>query len=143
MTTSGSSLLRMMQNVSTPVLDLIVRESLQNSLDAAKRTLQINSEKIRVDINYDIFDSNKLANEFEGISKKLHEMDSENAHFLSISDTNTIGLTGNLNGIFKSNEKDQNLGKLVFQIMKPQDNEGSGGSWGALERLFIIDWELD
>lgn len=136
MTTSGSSLLRMMQNVSTPVLDLIVRESLQNSLDAAKRTLQINSEKIRVDINYDIFDSNKLANEFEGISKKLHEMDSENAHFLSISDTNTIGLTGNLNGIFKPNEKDQNLGKLVFQIMKPQDNEGSGGSWGIGKTVY-------
>ena len=62
MTTSGSSLLRMMQNASTPVLDLIVRESIQNSLDAAKPTLNINNEKIHVNFNYDTFDSYKLAN---------------------------------------------------------------------------------
>lgn len=136
MTTSGSSLLRMMQNVSTPVLDLIVRESLQNSLDAAKKTLNTNNEKIRVDLNYGTFDSNKLSNEFEGISTKLHELDNLNNHFLSISDTNTVGLTGNLNGIFKPNEKDQHLGKLVFQIMKPQDNEGAGGSWGIGKTVY-------
>ncbi len=136
MTTSGSSLLRIMQNASTPVLDLIVRESIQNSLDAAKPTLNINKEKVQVDFNYGSFDSNKLANEFEGISTKLHEFDNNNAKFLSISDTNTIGLTGNLDGIFKPNEKNQNLGKLVFQIMKPQDNEGAGGSWGIGKTVY-------
>ena len=136
MTTSGSSLLRMMQNASTPVLDLIVRESIQNSLDAAKPTLNINNEKIHVNFNYDTFDSYKLANEFEGISAKLHELDNSNTKFLSISDTNTVGLTGNLNGIFKPNEKNQHLGKLVFQIMKPQDNEGAGGSWGIGKTVY-------
>ncbi len=136
MTTSGSSLLRMMQNANTPVLDLIVRESIQNSLDAAKPTLNINNEKIHVVFNYDTFDSYKLANEFEGISAKLHELDNSNTKFLSISDTNTVGLTGNLNGIFKPNEKNQHLGKLVFQIMKPQDNEGAGGSWGIGKTVY-------
>ena len=136
MTTSGSSLLRMMQNVSTPVLDLIVRESLQNSLDAAKETLNIKNDKIRVDFNYGDFDSSKLANQFEGISSKLHDFDNSSPHFLSISDTNTVGLTGNLNGIFMPNERQQHLGKLVFQIMKPQDNEGAGGSWGIGKTVY-------
>ena len=135
MTTSGSSLLRMMQNISTPVLDLIVRESLQNSLDAAKENLD-NDAKIRVDFDYGTFDSKKLADEFEGISEKLHEFDCTNPKFLSISDTNTIGLSGNLNGIFNSNEQHQHLGKLVFQIMKPQDNEGAGGSWGIGKTVY-------
>ena len=36
MSQSGSSLLRSIQNNSTPILDLLVRESIQNSLDAAK-----------------------------------------------------------------------------------------------------------
>ena len=136
MTTSGSSLLRMMQNVSTPVLDLIVRESLQNSLDAAKETLNLKNDKIRVDFNYGNFDAPKLANQFDKISIKLHDFDNSCSHFLSISDTNTVGLTGNLNGIFKPNEKQQHLGKLVFQIMKPQDNEGAGGSWGIGKTVY-------
>lgn len=136
MTTSGSSLLRMMQNISTPVLDLIVRESIQNSLDAAKKTLNPKNDKIRVDFNYGGFDSNKLSEQFEKISAKLHNFDNSNAQFLSISDTNTVGLTGNLNGIFMPNERDQHLGKLVFQIMKPQDNEGAGGSWGIGKTVY-------
>ncbi len=136
MTTSGSSLLRMMQNISTPVLDLIVRESLQNSLDAAKETLNVKIDKIRVNFNYGYFDSSILAEQFEKISTKLHDFDSSNTHFLSISDTNTVGLTGNLNGIFMPNEKNQHLGKLVFQIMKPQDNEGAGGSWGIGKTVY-------
>ena len=36
MTQSGSSLLRLIQNNSTPLIDLLIRESIQNSLDAAK-----------------------------------------------------------------------------------------------------------
>ena len=36
MSQSGSSLLRLIQNNKTPVLDLLVRESVQNSLDAHK-----------------------------------------------------------------------------------------------------------
>ena len=36
MTESGSSLLRLIQNNNIPLLDLLVRESVQNSLDAAK-----------------------------------------------------------------------------------------------------------
>ena len=34
MSESGSSLLKLIQNNSTPTIDLLVRESIQNSLDA-------------------------------------------------------------------------------------------------------------
>lgn len=136
MTTSGSSLLKMMQNNSTPVLDLIVRESIQNSLDAAKKTLNPKIDRVQVDFNYGTFNSYKLAEQFEKISNNLHLYDNKNTNFLSISDSNTVGLPGNLNGIFSTNEKDQHLGKLVFQIMKPQDNEGAGGSWGIGKTVY-------
>ena len=46
MTESGSSLLRLIQNQDIPLLDLLVRESVQNSLDAASNT----STKVSVDI---------------------------------------------------------------------------------------------
>ena len=41
MTESGSSLLRLIQNQDIPLLDLLVRESVQNSLDAASNTLSL------------------------------------------------------------------------------------------------------
>ena len=37
MTESGSSLLRLIQNQSMPLLDLLVREAVQNSLDATNQ----------------------------------------------------------------------------------------------------------
>ena len=40
MTQSGSSLLKLIQNNKTPILDLLVRESIQNSLDAQKDKLR-------------------------------------------------------------------------------------------------------
>lgn len=133
MTTSGSSLLRMMQNVNTPALDLIVRESLQNSLDASLP----NVDKIPVKFIYNDFDVDRLSKEFDGIGEKLKSIQFENGYkFLSITDTNTKGLTGHLNGIFNSDEINQNLGKLVFQIMKPQSDEGAGGSWGIGKTVY-------
>ena len=38
MSETGSSLLRLIQNHELPVLDLLVRESIQNSLDAKHAT---------------------------------------------------------------------------------------------------------
>lgn len=135
MTTSGSSLLRMMQNVNTPSLDLIVRESLQNSLDAAKSKSP--RDKVKVEFTYNDFDINLLSNQFEGIGKELKEIRCDNGYkFLAISDRETKGLVGNLNGIFQNNEENQNLGKLVFQIMKPQEEEGAGGSWGIGKTVY-------
>ena len=131
---SGSSLLKMMQNFDMPNLDLIVRESIQNSLDAA---LPNNNEAVKVRIRYDDFDNERLSNELASIGKKLNKIHIKNGYkALMISDYNTTGLTGNLNGIFNKEDKNQHLGKLVFQVMKPQDREGAGGSWGIGKTVY-------
>ena len=131
---SGSAVLRLMQNNSTPTLDLVVREAVQNSLDAAIPGVK----KVFVRFSSAEFNVDSLASHFPDISKELKKNSkSSNAKFLSIMDRNTMGLTGNLDGIFEAESKNQNLGKLVFQIMKPQDNEGAGGSWGIGKTVYF------
>ena len=133
-TTSGSSALAMMQNKSLPSLDLIVRESIQNSLDAA---LPESKTNVIMHFRCGEFDGTRLANHFELIGEKLKQRFSgQQCEFLSIMDTNTIGLTGDLSGHFKVGEKGQNLGKLVFSIMRAQDKEGAGGSWGIGKTVY-------
>lgn len=73
MQTSGSSLKKMIQNNSTPILDLYVRESIQNSLDASKA----NVDCINVDIMAREFDAYKFSNYFDGIGDELKKQLSE------------------------------------------------------------------
>ena len=131
--TSGSSVLKMMQNNSTPALDLIVRESVQNSLDAARP----NASSVIVKFIYKDFNVELLADNFEKIGAEiLKRYGKTKQKYLAIQDTNTVGLTGEIAGRFKPGDKNQNLGKLVYHIMKPQDNEGSGGSWGIGKTVY-------
>ena len=132
---SGSSLLKMMQNFDMPNIDLVIRESLQNSLDAALRNNNENVVKVKICVND--FNEVKLSNELESVGERLSSIKMTNGYkALVISDYNTIGLTGNLNGIFNKEDKNQHLGKLVFQVMKPQDIEGAGGSWGIGKTVY-------
>ena len=89
---SGSSLLRVIQNNDMPILDLLTREAIQNSLDAKLD----NSGSVDVDINISKFDENKLANSIEPFGSKLLEKykNQKLDTFISFSDTNTTGLTG-------------------------------------------------
>lgn len=130
---SGVADLKLMQNNSTPTLDLLVRESIQNSLDAVSP----NAKNVNVRFNCGHFDSALLAGEFEGISNEISERFAGQQSYLAITDINTVGLTGHLDGVFEQGEKGQNLGKLVFQIMKPQDAEGAGGSWGIGKTVYF------
>ena len=66
---SGKGLLRAIQNNSMPLLDLFVRESVQNSLDAGKAKTGF----VQVDFGIEQFESLLLANEFEGITKALKQ----------------------------------------------------------------------
>ena len=132
-TTGGSSALKLMQNNNMPTLDLVVRESIQNSLDAAL----YNVNDVRVNFSYGEFFTNHFSKEFPSIEKVINEkINKEKSKFISISDCNTIGLTGDLSGNFKNGEKNQNLGKLVFHIMRAQDEEGAGGSWGIGKTVY-------
>lgn len=132
MQTSGSALLKLMQNNDTPVLDLFVRESIQNSLDAALPDVG----NVRVDFNYNEFNVEELSECYEEISAEINNKYKDKNKFISISDKNTIGLVGNKNGLFNKSESNQNLGKLVFQIMHAQTKEGSGGCWGIGKTVY-------
>lgn len=137
--TSGSALLKMMQNNTMPVLDLFVREAIQNSLDAAIKDSNGNNifESVDVDFNIGSFERKEFSKYFDDIKDNIDLKFSKARYdFLSVRDSNTIGLVGNKNGKFKKDGSIQNLGKLVFQIMHPQDQEGSGGSWGIGKTIY-------
>lgn len=126
MSQDGDAILRSLQNISLPITDLLVRESLQNSLDAAKP-----GEKItEVDFHLGTFENEKVSSYFDEITDELNQKYAGRQEFLAVSDKNTVGLTGD----YASNDSNvlnkSNFHKLVFGIGKNQEQEGAGGSWG-------------
>ena len=136
MTTTGHSLLRAMQDSDTPALDLLVRESVQNSLDAACSEV----DRIQVRFQTGEFVPGKLNSHLEGISEQMDlRHPSSRARFISIRDCNTTGLTG---PISHSDRKlmDNDFGnyhKLVNEISREQRSEGAGGSWGLGKTVYF------
>ena len=127
MSLTGSHLHSMIQNRNTPIVDLLVRESLQNSLDAHDDIK--NHKSVNVEFKTGTFDTKGLDNELEGID--LSDRPGWGNSFLSISDSNTVGLTG------EYNDKKKNLYKLVFGIMEGQQASGAGGSWGIGKTVYF------
>lgn len=135
MSQSGSSLLRLIQNNNMPILDLLVRESIQNSLDAADNG---EYKDVLVKFKTDKFESNKFCNELELVGEKLNKRFSGTQNeFLAIRDYHTVGLTGVMNYNNVKNNDYGNLLKLVYEISKPQSEEGAGGSWGLGKTVYF------
>jgi len=129
---SGSSVTQMLQNKDMPILDLFIREVLQNSLDAS-----FNGNDVKVDIVTGSFSNYALSNKFEVIDEALKiKYGDENHRFLAVRDYYTKGLTGDKNGKPVEMDETQNLAKLVFHIMKPQPQEGKGGSTGIGKTIY-------
>lgn len=134
MSTTGSALLRSLQNNNTPVLDLLVRESIQNSLDAAQKE----SKSVRVDFFISKFKSHAFNEFFDGIKEGLNEKYPNGSYsYIAIKDTKTVGLTGPLFYTEVKNNKYGNLLKLVYDIQKPQNEAGAGGSWGLGKTVYF------
>lgn len=134
MTQSGSSLLKLIQNNKTPVLDLLVRESIQNSLDAHTA----DAKSVTVEYLTGTFSSSKLGNELEGISAALsRRFPADKCHYLAVCDSNTVGLTGEMDVQKVKGNDYGNLLKLVYEICKPQEKEGAGGSWGLGKTIYF------
>lgn len=133
MANNGSYILKSLQNKEMPLLDLLVRESIQNSLDAAL------PKSKRVTVAYDIgsFQNKELSHHFERIDAELdRRYGNESARFLAIRDDHTTGLTGPVR--HKDVRKDDygNLLKLVYDLGKEQQTEGAGGSWGLGKTIY-------
>ena len=134
MTESGSSLLRLIQNQDIPLLDLLVREAIQNSLDAAAS----NCAYVNVDISVGQFKSKELAKHLEKIENGLNNrFSSRSCKYIAVRDSNTVGLTGPVRYSEVRNNMFGNLLKLVYEICKPQQNEGAGGSWGLGKTIYF------
>lgn len=126
---TGKDLLKAMQNQSTPLLDLFVRESLQNSLDA--QDLESDSTKVEVDYITGDFESDKLCGQLERLeSISKNRLEDGKHRFLAIRDAHTNGLTGPLSADEVRDGRYGNLQKLVYQIFKNQETAGAGGSHG-------------
>ena len=125
MTQSGRSLLDLMQSHSINSLDLLVRESLQNSLDASKD--RVNKSHVDVDFISGKFNTTELCREFSFISERIkRRYPLPEYDFLAIRDSGTFGLTGT-----NSPDDDRSrLQSLIYQISKNQQVKGSGGNWG-------------
>ncbi|WP_413367295.1 hypothetical protein [Lysinibacillus sp. 3P01SB] len=126
MSQDGDAILRSLQNKSLPIIDLMVRESLQNSLDA---TLE-QADVTKVNFALSDFTTDELAPHFEEISHELVNRYPGTQTALAISDKNTSGLTGDFTSEDQSVLDKSNFQKLIFGIGKNQDKEGAGGSWG-------------
>lgn len=134
MTQSGSSLLKLIQNNNMPILDLFIRESVQNSLDAKNDKDRYVTVKFRTGF----FNKDKFNNELEGITEALNKRYNKKEYeYISITDTNTVGLTGKLHYEDMSDNRYGNLLKLIYEISKPQDVEGAGGSWGLGKTVYF------
>ncbi|WP_330948743.1 hypothetical protein [Virgibacillus sp. MG-45] len=135
MAETGSSLLRLIQNSHTPISDLLIRESVQNSIDAADDS----DRPIRYDISAKQFEKQKVSRHFNGISEKLNmRYQTEEQTSIVIRDSNTTGLTGPLHQDYiKEDGKFGNLLKLVYEISMPQEKLGAGGSWGLGKTVYF------
>lgn len=129
----GSAMKRRMDRGLDHV-DSVVRESIQNSIDAWDRQ----SPSIHVDYLLGNFDCNTLNNEFSGISEALNERYEGTAQYLAIKDYGTTGLTGKISSLELQNDEDPgNLLKLVFHIERTKGvKEDTGGSWGVGKTVY-------
>lgn len=141
MGSNGRFVLRAMQdNNEMPLIDLFVREVLQNSLDAGKgRSQNFIDNRIDVDFIIGSFDSNSLNNELSGSTDLLNnDVSKLSNRFLAVKDCNTVGLNGKVKiSEYSENESFGNFIKLVYEIGEPQENDGSGGSWGLGKTVYF------
>lgn len=134
MTQSGSSLLKLIQNNNMPILDLLVRESIQNSLDAKNESDRF----VTVEFLTGNFETKRLNRELEGIEQPLNRKYWKDSYkYVAVRDSNTVGLTGKLHYDEVTDNQYGNLLKLIYEISKPQEAEGAGGSWGLGKTVYF------
>lgn len=125
--TPGKRMAHALQDVGIPILDILVRESIQNSLDAADKASD--SPYVMVEYKVDDFSVRDFTKNFEGLSS-LNTRTDLPSRVLSIRDRHTVGLSGDFN------DEKSNLKKLVSGFMNNQENEGAGGSWGIGKTIY-------
>ncbi len=134
----GSGALKALQNDHIPEVDLLVRESIQNSSDASLNEPQ---NSFYVNFNYSKFKPSRLNAILKDISGILDErFPDEEADYLEIRDLQTSGLTGKTKVSEIDPQDHGNFFKLVFDTGKEQTNSDggkAGGSWGYGKSVYF------
>lgn len=133
MAPSGSAILRSLQNESLPIVDLVVRESFQNSLDAGLD----DKDFVNIDVKTNTIITEKIAPYFSGLSKNLINKLPKQTTVMSIADSNTSGLTGEFNTTDPKKLAESNIYKLIYGINMNQEDGDAGGSWGLGKTSFF------
>lgn len=124
----GSVTLKSLQNDNIPEIDLLVREAIQNSSDAA---LGEPGDSFTVNFNTGRFISAKFNVNLSGIESVLDQkFPEETAEFLEIRDTKTAGLTGCIRKSEIDPDDHGNFFKLIYDTGKKQTQRNAGGNWG-------------
>lgn len=129
MVNRGNYLLRALQGYG---IDHLVRESIQNSLDASIDGFDPDHE-VHVDFTFVAKDRNSVTGLFDDTTAtRLNARFSkaEECSILAIRDTGTTGLTGSYD------DDTSNIYKLVRDFGRAQQNQGAGGSWGVGKTVF-------
>lgn len=124
----GSGTLKSLQNDNIPELDLLVRESIQNSSDAS---LKEPGNNFKVAFNTGTFTPSQFNFFITDLEEKLNQtFPQENADFLEIRDTRTSGLTGCIRKSEINHDDHGNFFKLIYDTGKEQTQANAGGNWG-------------
>ncbi len=129
---SGAALLRSMQNVAMVPLDLLVREAVQNSLDAALEKDRAGGE-VHVDFTVRRHETAAIAELLgEHISSSvLRWKFPKGGRMLEIRDSRTEGLSGPVSmDQLGRGDSHGNLIKLIYEVGRTRSDEAAGGSWG-------------
>lgn len=124
----GSVTLKSLQNDNIPELDLLVRESIQNSSDAS---LQEPGDFYKVAYTTGRFEPENFNSLITGLEDKLNRrFFGKKAEFLEIRDTKTSGLTGCIRKKEITEDDHGNFFKLIYDTGKKQTQSDAGGNWG-------------
>jgi hypothetical protein len=134
MTMNANKLYRMMQNISTHNIDLFVREVIQNSVDAA-----LPKQHPVIHFRNGRFDVQDLARMIPDLDWSGFESEENEKSFMVVKDTNCIGLVGDYDDSYDKSKgtRPRNLYNLVYDVMNPRENLGSGGSWGIGKTVYF------
>lgn len=124
----GSATLKSLQNDNIPELDLLVRESIQNSSDAS---IGMPGPSFAVNFTTGSFVPEQFNSFLTDIEEYLNAaFPASNAEFLEIRDTGTSGLTGCVRKSEIKAEDHGNFFRLIYDTGKQQTQKKAGGNWG-------------
>ena len=127
----GSSVLDKINNKTTPGVDLLVREAIQNTLD------EIRPDKSygKIEFSEGTFKKSSFAASIPQLEAPINGFVEETVcHHLVIADSNTNGLLGEP---YKRKDKPNNFYNLVYNIEShDKKNQDAGGSWGIGKSVY-------